>query len=145
MTRTGSITGPPPPTKRRARPTPRLSRYTFLGGRRKAFRRDGEAIDAFVDRYPNGLLLLLGWIALMNLADSFFTLVHLQAGGIELNPFAAMLLETGRTGFVLWKAVLIGGAVLVLCLHKNFVLARLGLGLAATAYTLLVVYHLTLF
>lgn len=130
---------------RRKRPTPRLSRYTFIGGRRKAFRRSGEAVDAYVDRYPYMLLLLLAWIAVMNLLDSFFTLVHLQAGGIELNPFAAMLLTTGRLGFVMWKAVLIGAAVLVLCLHKNFALARMGLGLAAAAYTALVVYHLTLF
>ncbi len=130
---------------RRNRPTPRLSRYTFFGGRRRNFRREDEGTDAFVDRYPNSMLLLLAWIAVMNLADSFFTLVHLQAGGIELNPFAAMLLETGRVGFVLWKAVLIGCAVLVLCMHKNFVLARMGLGLAAAAYTALVLYHLTLF
>ncbi|MDF1798939.1 MAG: DUF5658 family protein [Planctomycetota bacterium] len=130
---------------RRARPTPRLSRFTFWGGQRRDFRRSEEGVDAFVDRYPNWMLGLLAWIALMNLADSFFTLVHLQAGGIELNPFAAMLLETGRLGFVLWKAVLIGGAVLVLCMHKNFALARVGLGLAAAAYTALVIYHLTLF
>jgi hypothetical protein len=130
---------------RRSRPTPRLSRYTFFGGRRRDFRRGEEGVDAYVDRYPNWLLLLLAWIAVMNLADSFFTLVHLQAGGIELNPFAAMLLGTGRLGFVLWKALLIGGAVLVLCMHKNFALARLGLAIAALAYTALVGYHLTLF
>ena len=130
---------------RRSRRTPRFSRYTFFGGRRKRARRDGEGVDSYVDLYPTWLLLLLGWTAVMNLLDSFFTLVHLQAGGIELNPFAAMLLGTGRVGFVLWKAVLIGGAILVLCLHKNFMLARLGLLLAAASYTVLVVYHLTLF
>ena len=79
------------------------------------------------------------------LLDSFFTLVHLQAGGIELNPLAAILLETGRIGFVLWKAVLIGGAILVLCIHKNYVIAKAGLILAAVAYTILVGYHLMLF
>ncbi len=131
---------------RRKRPTPRISRYSFFGGRRRGGgRRPGENVEAFVDRYPNSLLALIGWIAVMNLADSFFTLYHLQNGGIELNPFAAMLLETGRVGFVIWKAVLIGCAILVLCLHKNFVLARAGLVLAAVAYTALVIYHLTLF
>ncbi len=130
---------------RRARQTPRFSRYTFSGGRRQSFRRDGEGVEAYVDLYPTKLLWLLVWIAVMNLLDSFFTLVHLQAGGIELNPFAAMLLETGRVGFVLWKAVLIGGAILVLCIHKNYVVAKAGLVLAAAAYTILVGYHLTLF
>lgn len=130
---------------RRSRPTPRFSRFSFFGGRRQRARRDGEGVDSYVDIYPTGLLVLLAWIAVMNLLDSFFTLVHLQAGGIELNPFAAMLLGTGRVGFVLWKSALIGGAILVLCLHKNFLLARLGLLLAAASYTALVVYHLTLF
>lgn len=130
---------------RRKRKTPRFSRYTFMGGRRKSARREGEGLESFVDVYPMWLLFLLGWIAVMNLLDSFFTLVHLQAGGIELNPFAALLLTSGRVGFVLWKAALIGLAVLVLCLHKNFILARLGLLLAAASYTALVVYHLSLF
>ncbi|MFT4709225.1 MAG: hypothetical protein ACJAZ8_001485 [Planctomycetota bacterium] len=130
---------------RRAGTTPRFSKYTFTGGRRGNFRRGGEGVEAFVDVYPTRLLVLLIWIAVMNLLDSFFTLVHLQAGGIELNPFAAILLETGRVGFVVWKAVLIGGAILVLCIHKNFVIAKAGLFLAASAYTLLVLYHLSLF
>jgi hypothetical protein len=46
---------------------------------------------------------------------------------------------------VLWKAALIGGAIIVLCIHKNFVVAKAGLLLAAAAYTALVAYHLTLF
>jgi hypothetical protein len=130
---------------RRQRPTRRFSRFTLIGGRRKAARRDGEGVDSFVDVYPNALLFLLAWIAMMNLLDSFFTLVHLQAGGIELNPFAAVLLGTGRVGFVIWKSVLIGLALLVLCLHKNFALARLGILIAAASYTALVAYHLSLF
>ncbi len=130
---------------RRESPTPRFSRFTFRSGRREAFRRRGEGDSSFVDRYSQRLWAILLWIGLMNLADSFFTLIHLQDGGIELNPFAAMLLRTGRSGFVIAKAVLIGVALLVLCVHKNFGLARAGLLLAAGAYTLLVCYHLALF
>ena len=140
--------GPPLPHRgpdRRRNRTPRFSRYTFWGGRRRTARRAGEGVDAFVDRYPNWLLVTLVWIAGMNILDSFFTLVHLQAGGIELNPFAAMLLGTGRVGFVVWKAVLIGAAILVLCLHKNFFLARVGILIAGASYTALVAYHLSLF
>lgn len=81
----------------------------------------------------------------MNLADSYFTLVHLQAGGVELNPVADALLKTGRIGFVLSKSVLIGVALVVLCVHKNFWMARLGLVLSAGIYSLLVLYHLSLF
>lgn len=130
---------------RRKRPTPRFSKYAVVGGRRRAIRRADEREGGFVDLYSPALLCALGWIVLLNLADTFFTLVHLQAGGIELNPVADMLLRTGRIGFVLWKSALIGVALLILCVHKNFILARVGIWTAAGTYTLLVLYHLALF
>ncbi|MFO1010056.1 MAG: DUF5658 family protein [Planctomycetota bacterium] len=100
---------------------------------------------SFVDLYSTRLLLILLWITLMNVADSFFTLVHLQHGGTEVNPIAGMLLATGLSSFVLLKSGLISLALVVLCIHKNFHLARLGLWVAAIAYTLLFAYHLSLF
>jgi len=130
---------------RRDKPTRRLSRYSFLGGRRRDVRRDEEHEGSFVDVYGLRLWCLVLWVALMNLGDSFFTLVHLQAGGIELNPVAKTLLETGRWNFVFTKSILIGFALAVLTVHKNFFLARIGLWTAAGTYTLLVLYHLTLF
>lgn len=137
--------GPRAGADRRLQPTPRLSRRSFLGGRRRRARRQGEGENAFVDLYSVRLLLILLWIALMNVADSFFTLVHLQHGGTEVNPVAGMMLQTGLTSFVVLKSGLIGLALLVLCVHKNFHLARLGLWIAAIAYTLLFAYHLSLF
>ncbi len=130
---------------RRGRPTPRLSRYSFAGGRRGGVRRTDEQEGSFVDRYSLRLWLMVLWVALMNVADSYFTLVHLQSGGIELNPIAAWLLETGRVRFVLYKSLLIGLALIVLCVHKNFFLARVGLWTATGAYTALFLYHLSLF
>ena len=129
---------------RRQRPTPRFSRFTLFGGRRRRARRAGENDGTFVDQYSGRLLAIMLWIAVMNAGDSFFTLLHLQAGGIELNPFAAMLLGTGRTGFVVSKSLLISIPLVVLCLHKNFRLARLGLWVAAGCYSLLFGYHLYL-
>ena len=99
----------------------------------------------FVDLYGPRLWLLILWVALMNVGDSHFTLVHLQAGGIELNPVADFLLGTGRATFVLVKSVLIALALIVLSVHKNFFLARIGLWTAAGTYTALVGYHLLLF
>ncbi|MFN0243393.1 MAG: DUF5658 family protein [Planctomycetota bacterium] len=144
---------PPPATPtylprgpdRRATPTARLSFYSVARGRRVGVRREEEAEGAFVDRYGTRLFAILMWIALMNVADSFFTLVHLQSGGTEMNPVADMLLLAGRTEFVVLKSALIGLALLVLCVHKNFALARIGLWVAAGAYTLLCAYHLALF
>ncbi|MBM3990925.1 MAG: hypothetical protein FJ298_07940 [Planctomycetes bacterium] len=130
---------------RRQRRTPRFSRYTFFGGRRRSGgRREGENDGAFVDQYSGRLLLAMLWIAAMNALDSFFTLLHLQSGGIELNPVANAMLESGRLGFVASKSLLIIVPLVVLTLHKNFPLARTGIWTAAGAYTVLVGYHLTL-
>ena len=130
---------------RRTAPTPRFSRYALWGGRRRAPRRREELEGSFVDVYGRRLLLLILWVALMNIGDSFFTLVHLQAGGVELNPVAKLLLTTGRWNFVFVKSILIGLALIVLAIHKNFHLARIGLWTAAGTYTCLVAYHLLLF
>jgi hypothetical protein len=129
---------------RRRQATPRLSRYAFRGGRRRSVRRAGEREGSFVDLYSPLVLLPVLWVAGMNAADSFFTIHHLQAGGIELNPVAALLLESGRFGFVFGKALMISMALLVLCVHQNFFLARIGLGTAVATYTTLVGYHLWL-
>jgi hypothetical protein len=130
---------------RRLAPTPRFSRYALWGGRRRQSRRREEREGSFVDHYGRRLVLLVLWIALMNVGDSFFTLVHLQAGGVELNPVAKLLLTTGRWNFVFVKSLLIGLALIVLAVHKNFRLARIGLWTAAGTYTCLVGYHLLLF
>lgn len=130
---------------RRRRRTPRFSRYMVAGGRRRHIRRTEEREGAFVDAYDPVLLFGLLWIAFMNAGDSFFTLVHLQNGGTEVNPVAAMLLGTGRMGFVLLKSGVIAAALCVLCVHKNFHIARIGMWTAAAAYTLLFAYHLSLF
>ena len=129
---------------RRRQATPRLSRYSFVGGRRRGARRAGEDVHSFVDQYGQRMWALLAWVALMNACDSFFTLLHLQDGAIELNPVAAWMLTTGRSGFVVMKSILITLPLVVLCLHKNFPLARLGLWLAAAVYTALVAYHIWL-
>ena len=116
----------------------------MVGGRRRAVRRDEEREGTFVDLCDWPLLGVLAWISVANVADSFFTLHHLQAGGIELNPVAEMLLRTGHFGFVSIKCGLISLALLVLLMHKNFAAARLGIWVSGIAYTVLLGYHLLL-
>ncbi len=132
-------------TDRRVRPTPRLSMYSIAGGRRRAAQRADQREGSFVDAYSVWVFLWILWIAAMNVGDSFFTIVHLQAGGVEVNPVAAAMLKTGRFGFVFLKAAIISAALLVLTIHKNFSMARIGLWVSTVAYTALVTYHLTLF
>ncbi|HIG10960.1 MAG: DUF5658 family protein [bacterium] len=129
---------------RRGQATPRFSRYSMRGGRRRKVRREEEREGSFVDLYGAQTLVLIMWVAVLNAADSFFTIHHLQAGGIELNPVAAAMLDTGREGFVLAKAAMISVALLVLCMHKNFLLARLGLLASIATYSALVIYHIWL-
>jgi hypothetical protein len=130
---------------RRGRNTPRFSSYSLSRGQRGRVRRGEEREGSFVDLYGSGLLIALMWITLANVADSFFTLIHLQGGGTEINPIADFLLRAGLTRFVLLKSALVGMALLVLCVHKNFRIARIGLWTAAGAYTLLIAYHVALF
>ena len=132
-------------TDRRTQPTPRLSMYSVAGGRRQRAQRVGEREGSFVDSYSAWVFLWILWVAAMNVGDSFFTIVHLQSGGVEVNPVAAAMLKTGRFGFVFLKALVISAALLVLTVHKNFSLARIGLWVSTVAYTALVIYHLTLF
>ena len=130
---------------RRKRATRRFSIYSLWGGKRRAIRRVEEQRGAFVDVYSTRLWLVVMWIVLMNVADSFFTIVHLQSGGTEVNPIADVLLRAGLTRFVIFKSALVGLALLVLCVHKNFKIARIGIWTAAGAYTLLIAYHIALF
>ena len=132
------------PGDRRRGSTPRISRYSLFGGRRRGPRREEEREGSFVDRYDRPLVFILAWVAIANVADSFFTLHHLQAGGIELNPIAEELLRAGHFGFVSIKCALISMALMVLLMHKNFAAARVGIWIAGVAYTLLFAYHLIL-
>jgi len=80
--------------ERRSRPTPRFSRYALWGGRRRGPRRAEEVEGTYVDVYGVGWWLLILWVAVMNCLDTYFTLLHLQAGGAEINPVADELLRT---------------------------------------------------
>lgn len=130
---------------RRRRPTPMISRYTFFGGRRRAARREGEREGTFVDVYGPGILGIVLLVVSLNIFDSFFTLVYLQRGGLEANPIVQLLLDQGMATFVLVKNLVIGFALCMLCLCKNFSYARLGLQISIWVYSLLAVYHIFLY
>ncbi|MFC2165311.1 DUF5658 family protein, partial [Acidobacteriota bacterium] len=61
-------------------------RYT-LRGRRKNSRRDEECHNYYVDRYHLRYLVLIASILILCFLDAYLTLLLLQLGGIELNPF----------------------------------------------------------
>ena len=129
---------------RRQQPTPILSRYTFLGGRRRGGRRDGEVEDQFIDVYRPAIVYLLLFFFLLTVIGSVSTLVYLGKGGREMNPVAQWMIDQGSTFFVVVKGVLSGLCLMFVMLHKNFKAARIALGLGFGFYFLLGVYHLVL-
>lgn len=94
--------------------------YALFYSRRRERRRDGEAVLYYTDWYSTPLFILAVGIALLCVADAFFTLVLITRGGSELNPFMAYLLDQGTYIFVGVKMALTVGAVMLLVLHQRF-------------------------
>ena len=129
---------------RRKRATPMISRYTFVGGRRRGGRREGETENIYVDVYSRKLVGLLLVFFALTVLDSVSTLVYLGKGGRELNPVAQWMIDQGAIFFVVVKGVLSGLCLLFVMLHKTFRPARKALALGFTFYLLLGLYHLVL-
>lgn len=125
---------------RRKHPTPMISRYSLFGGRRQS-----RAEGTFVDLYGPGVFAALLAVCALNVFDTFFTLVYLQRGGSEANPIAAAMIRQSPAYFVFWKVLVFGNALAILCLHKNFRRARVGILIGAGIYVLITFYHLFLF
>src|SRR5262245_4011509 len=126
---------------RRRRPTPMISRYAFLGGRRRGSRRLDEAEGAYVDRHGMGLRILVVAVRILNVFDGYFTLYYMNHGGQEANPVVAALIQWGQRPFLLVKCIGTGLALSFLVLHKNFRLGRVGLGCALLLYSGILAYH----
>ena len=130
---------------RRKKPTPGFSLYSFFG-KRKGFRRksDQEKGEGYVDRYSPGLLFLLLLIASFNILDAFLTMIILDSGGVEFNPFVRYIIKQYGDDFWVWKFVLVSISVVFLCLHSKF--KRLGtfIAMASLIYIGIVLYQIVL-
>ena len=125
---------------RRRRPT---GVFDSLRGwqRRRFARRDGEAERLYVDTYqPSDLAMLLGILALNGL-DAIFTLRWLEMGGGESNPVMDWLLDFGNLAFLVQKCLVVGIWLVILTMHKNFRIARIGLRSLLALYTFVLFYH----
>jgi hypothetical protein len=134
---------------RRERPTPMLSRYTLLGGRRAGDRRGEAAAETaqsatYVDVYEPWLAAALVAIGALCALDAIFTLLYLQRGGSEANPLMDRLIDCGPFTFVLVKCGITNLGLLVLCLHKNFRHVKSVIAALLVLYAALLLYHLYL-
>ena len=128
---------------RREQPTKMVSRY-LLVGRRRGGRREGETETVYVDRPGRWVVLAFGVIVGLSLLDAWFTLEALKSGATEGNPVMQAALNLGDRPFVLIKTVITMFAVGFLCLHKNWPLGRMCLGVSLVGYSALIIYHLHL-
>lgn len=122
-----------------------LNRYTFFGGRRRAARREDERWGYIADQHGLVLFLAVVALAVLNIADAFYTMLFLSYGGTELNPFVDWVLRTtGFWGFLVVKTIGIGLCVGFLTLTKNFRASRIGLVIVLVGYFALLGWHLHL-
>lgn len=115
---------------------------SLRGHRRRAGgRRLDEEGDAYVDRFSGGDVLLLLGIFALNILDAFCTLIWLRRGGSEGNPLMDLAIQAGDSVFLFQKCIVAGLWLLVLLVHKNFRIARIGLWILLGVYGTLAAYH----
>ena len=129
---------------RRLRPTPLISRYTLVGGRRRARRREEDPDFFYVDRIRTGLAVLLGLTFVFHILDAWLTLGHIARGGTELNPLMDALLQVDPHLFLVVKLTLAGVGLLILGLHQNFPYARHAATSLFLVFLGLIGYHIYL-
>jgi hypothetical protein len=118
-----------------------LSRWLFLG-RRRGGRREGERDFVYVDRLGGWIVVAFCAVLALSLLDAWFTLDLLKRGATEANPVMRAALDLGDRAFVLIKTGITILAMGFLCLHKNWPLGRVCMGLALLGYSALTAYHL---
>lgn len=106
-------------TDRRFCATKPLTFYTFRGRRRKS-RRIDECHNYYVDRYNARYLALIIAILILCFLDAYFTLLLLQVGAIELNPFMLYFIRKDIVLSMVVKYVMTATALIIILVHKNF-------------------------
>ena len=132
---------------RRKRPNHLINRYTLIGGRRKAIRRETDKKKHFllIDYYSPRLLIVLLSILLLSYVDAYLTLALIKTNIIvEVNPSMAFHLEQGVMPFILNKFFLTAGSLIILCLFQNNYIAKKGLKFILTVYIAIITYQLYL-
>ena len=131
---------------RRKKPTRFVSRYSFIGGRRKTIRRDEDRKEHFfVDLYSTRLFITLVILSALSIADSYFTLSLIQANlAVEINPIMSFFLEKGSTPFVLSKYLITTIPLFVLCICKNRPITRALVVSTVVLYLFVIMHELNL-
>ena len=90
-------------------------RHLGIGGRRR-----GDDANTYVDYYETRILVVTMITIICCFLDAAFTLNLLSVGATELNLFMATLIETDVHMFVQLKIALTSLSLILLVIHKNF-------------------------
>ena len=104
---------------RRLKPTRPISRYTFIGRRKKA-RRFSELDNYYVDKYESHLLILISFIMIFCFLDAYISLKLFQFGGSEGNPLMSIFMKKNLFLSLVMKFLLSAIFIIFLLIHKNF-------------------------
>jgi len=110
-----------------------------------ALRREtGLVRDTLKVQYPPDLLIAMTLIVGLNVIDAFFTMIILEQGGKEGNPFVQLAIDAWGDRFWIWKFVMVSSNIVLLCLcsHMKYVKAMI-FGVCCL-YAAVVMYQLVL-
>lgn len=121
----------------------------YKGRRRISQRIVDRQNPYYIDVYDVKLLLVIMLIILLCIADTYFTLIILSNGGVELNPFMNTLLAISPKAFFVGKYLITSIGLCLAVLHVNFTLFRLFpvrniLNTLSCLYICLIVYEVNL-
>lgn len=132
---------------RRELPTPVISKYSFIGGKRKHIRRaENRKEHLFVDLYSTRLLIAVIGLLCLSCLDAYLTLELISKGKVvEANPVMAYFLNMGVMPFTTIKFSLTALSAVIMCLLKNVSITRISLPFAIKIYLLIIAYEFYLF
>jgi len=136
---------------RRRIPTSLLSKYVIYGRRKFNRRRSDQLTNYYVDRYGIKSVVAFIIILILCVVDAKITILILEEGGIEVNPLMRFAMKMGPVYFQIIKYMITCACLVLLIIHKNFILLDGKLNVKSLVkvililYVLLVIYEVCLY
>jgi len=122
--------------------------YALFMSRRRGDRRNEATISYYNDYYEPALLFVALALMILCVADAYLTLLLLQHGSVELNPFMAWALGRHVMLFFLLKYSITAICVVLTVMHRQFRVFGLRgihvLLICLAAYVFLIQYELAM-
>ena len=109
--------------RRKKTPTP-FCKHWFTGNRSLPRRQEDRQTSQQVDRYNKKILALIVFILILSILDAVFTLILVEKGAKEINPFMAYYLNHGPMTFFCIKYLLTCASVLIVLFIKDSYIFR---------------------